>query len=153
MAERSVLINGITSQEYPLMDMATGTVPVQPMSSIPLNSMRVTGITQLTAAGATSVIDVSGYSKCGYGFTVAAINTNVVVDIQGTIDGTNFFSVPLTSGAMANLAITANQATVTANGTYYIGTSDIPLYQVKFNFVSESGGTAATIDADFIASN
>jgi hypothetical protein len=105
----------------------------------PVPPMRVTGITQLTAPGSTTPINVADYSDGCYGFTVANINTNVVVRVEGTIDGTNWF----------NMA--ATDTTITANGTYRLDYSARSVYQVRFTFVSEAGGAAATIDCDFIA--
>jgi hypothetical protein len=64
--------------------------------------------------------------------TVEEINKNVVVRLDGSIDGTNF--APLISGQ-----------TITANGTQYYGLSNTPVKFVKPVFVSESGGTSAVV--------
>jgi len=60
------------------------------------------------------------------------IDTDVVVRLEGSIDETGWF--PL-----------AADLTITANGTYAIFASGRPVYYVRGNFVSESGGTAATV--------
>jgi hypothetical protein len=64
--------------------------------------------------------------------TVASINTNVIVALNGSIDGTHWSKV------------IANQ-TITANGTTHYNIANHPLQYVQPIFVSESGGTAATV--------
>lgn len=64
--------------------------------------------------------------------TVASINTNVVVALNGSIDGTNWSK------------IIANQ-TITADGTTHYNIANHPVRYVQPVFVSESGGTAATV--------
>jgi len=64
--------------------------------------------------------------------TVASINTNVVVALNGSIDGTNWSKV------------ITNQ-TITSNGTTHYNLVNHPLLYVQPIFVSESGGTAATV--------
>jgi len=64
--------------------------------------------------------------------TVASINTNVIVALEGSIDGTNYSK------------IIANQ-TITANGTTHYNIANHPVKFVQPVFVSESGGTAATV--------
>jgi hypothetical protein len=71
--------------------------------------------------------------------TVADINTNVVVALEGSIDGTNWSKV------------IANQ-TITSNGTTHYNVANHPLRYVRSVFVSESGGTAATITLQIAAS-
>ena len=63
---------------------------------------------------------------------VANINTNVVVTLNGSIDGTNWSK------------IIANQ-TITADGTTHYNIANHPVRYVQPIFVSESGGTAATV--------
>jgi hypothetical protein len=64
--------------------------------------------------------------------TVASVNTNVVVRLEGSVDGTNY------------APIIANQ-TITANGTTVYSVSGRPVKWIRTNFVSETGGTAATV--------
>ena len=70
--------------------------------------------------------------NCTLFVTVAAINTNVIVALEGSIDGTNYAK------------IIANQ-TITANGTTHYNIANHPVKFVRPVFVSESGGTAATV--------
>lgn len=64
--------------------------------------------------------------------TVASINTNVVVALNGSIDNTNWSK------------IIANH-TITGNGTTHYNISNHPVKYVQPVFVSESGGTEATV--------
>ena len=64
--------------------------------------------------------------------TVASINTNVIVALEGSIDGTNYSK------------IISNQ-TITANGTTHYNVANHPVKYVQPVFVSESGGTTATV--------
>ncbi len=64
--------------------------------------------------------------------TVASINTNVVVALNGSINGTNWSK------------IIANQ-TITSDGTTHYNIANHPVRYVQPIFVSESGGTAATV--------
>ena len=64
--------------------------------------------------------------------TVASINTNVIVALNGSIDGTNWSP------------IITNQ-TITGNGTTHYNIANHPVKYVQPVFVSESGGTAATV--------
>ena len=64
--------------------------------------------------------------------TVASINTNVIIALEGSIDGTNWSKI------IAN-------TTITANGTTHYTVANHPMKYVRPVFVSESGGTAATV--------
>ena len=72
--------------------------------------------------------------------TVADINTNVIVALDGSIDGTNWSKV------IAN-------ATITSNGTTHYNVANHPLKFIRPIFVSESGGTAATVLFSIAAAN
>jgi hypothetical protein len=64
--------------------------------------------------------------------TVASINTNVIIALEGSVDGTNWSK------------IIANN-TITANGTTHYNLANHPVKFIRPVFVSESGGTAATV--------
>ncbi|MCG3179659.1 MAG: hypothetical protein BIFFINMI_02000 [Phycisphaerae bacterium] len=87
----------------------------------------------LTAPGAASSYELPIWaSDHVLAVTVASINTDVTVRFEGSLDGTNWF--PL-----------AADLVITANGTQAIAASGtVPAY-VRGNFVSETGGTAATV--------
>jgi hypothetical protein len=64
--------------------------------------------------------------------TVASINTNVIIALEGSIDGTNWSKI-------------ITNTTITANGTTHYTVANHPMRYVRPVFVSESGGTAATV--------
>lgn len=64
--------------------------------------------------------------------TVESINTNVIIALDGSIDGTNWSKV-------------ITNTTITANGTTHYNLANHPLRYIRPIFVSESGGTAATV--------
>ncbi len=69
-------------------------------------------------------------------YLVQHIDTNIIVALQGSLDGTNFF----------NLDEDGN-TTITANGTYsfvLIGTSVFPY--TRFTIISCSGDSTTTVD-------
>ena len=91
---------------------------------------------QLTAPGNSEAIDVKGFLSHSWQYTISNINTNAVVRVEGSIDGTNYYNLDQDG-----------DTTKTANGTYGFKLSDTPLFKVRFVFVSESGGTDAVIDS------
>jgi hypothetical protein len=72
--------------------------------------------------------------------TVAAIDTNVVVALNGSIDGTNWSQI------ITNI-------TITGNGTTHCTVANHPVKFIQPVFVSEAGGTAATVLFSIAASN
>lgn len=92
---------------------------------------------QLSAAGLGTLVEVAVNDLCSTRaytliVTVASINTNVVVRLEGSIDGTNY--APIIS-----------DQTITANGTTVYSVADRPVKWVRPRFVSESGGTDALV--------
>jgi hypothetical protein len=88
----------------------------------------------LTTAGATDALsvavqDVVAATTFGVQVKVASIGTNVVVRVEGSLDGTNFFNLD------------AADKTLTSNGTYFYNYSDRPLKQIRGNLISISAGT------------
>ena len=92
--------------------------------------------TQLTAPGVTSAFSMVGYKRATVAVTIASINTNVVIRIEGSLDGTNWF----------NLNATETDTVFTSNGTFGFNV-EAAIDNIRLNFVSESGGTAATVNA------
>lgn len=97
---------------------------------------------ELTAPGTTTPVEVflnNLFSTSDYALvvTVTNINTNVVVRLDGSIDGTNYG--PLISN------------TITANGTYVYNITGCPMRYIRGNFLSESGGTNAVVTISFSA--
>jgi hypothetical protein len=104
---------------------------------------------QLTAPGDTGEVTIEGSTDHTAQITIASINTNVVVQLEGSVDSTNFMILPLEGAVVTGLAITNNVATITANGTYLLYVKDVAIKDIHLTFVSEAGGTAATIDTKF----
>jgi len=100
------------------------------------DSERPYTFTQLTATGVTSdLLDMSGCKDAVFQYTIAAMNTTVVVRLEGSNDNSSFF----------NLDFDDQDITQTVNGTYAIQYEGRVGF-IRFRFVSETGGTAATID-------
>ena len=91
--------------------------------------------TQLTAPNSTTSRSMAGYNQAFIQVVVASINTNVVIRIEGSNDGTNW----------SNLSALNTDTTITANGVYSFSFNQCPA-NIRTTFVSESGGTAATVD-------
>ena len=72
--------------------------------------------------------------------TVAAINTNVIVALNGSIDGTNWSKI-------------ITNHTITGNGTFHYNIANHPVKFIQPVFVSEAGGTAATVLFSIAAGN
>ena len=110
---------------------------------------------QLTVAGVTSSIEVSGILWHTFQVKLAAVDTNVIVGIEGSLDDTNFFEIPLpdqndvVAVGVTGTTFSKSRVTITANGTYCLTAGKIPVKFVRFNFRSESGGTAATLDVKY----
>jgi hypothetical protein len=72
--------------------------------------------------------------------TVTSVDTNVIVALNGSIDGTNWSK------------IIANN-TITSNGTTHYNVANHPVKYIQPVFVSETGGTAATVLFSIAAAN
>lgn len=91
----------------------------------------------LTAPGLGNLLQVAvnnTFSTTDYTLIVVVsnINTNVVVQLDGSIDGTNFAQI-------------VGPQTITANGPYVYSVGSRPVKWVRPRFVSESGGTDAVV--------
>ena len=91
---------------------------------------------QLTAPASTAAFSMIGYKRATIAAVVATINTNVVLRVEGSMDGTNWF----------NLSADNTDTVIAANGTYGFNV-EVAVDNIRLNFVSESGGTTATVDA------
>jgi hypothetical protein len=90
--------------------------------------------TALTSAGTTAALDVAvqdivAATTYGVQVKVATVGTNVVVRVEGSLNGTDFFNLDTTD------------KTLTANGTYFYSYSNLPLKQLRGNLVSILTGT------------
>ncbi len=64
--------------------------------------------------------------------TVASVNTNVKVSLEGSVDGTNYGEI-------------ISEKTITSNGTSVYNVANTPVRWIRPKFISETGGTAATV--------
>lgn len=88
----------------------------------------------LTATGTTASLDVAvqdvvAATTFGVQVKVASVGTNVVVRVEGSLNGTDFFNLD------------ASDKTLTANGVYFYNYTDRPLKVIRGNLVSISAGT------------
>lgn len=91
----------------------------------------------LTAPASGAITEVQYYPEIStHNYTLSAtvenINTNVIVALNGSIDGTNWSKI-------------ISNNTITSNGTQHYNVANHPVKYVQPIFVSESGGTAATV--------
>jgi hypothetical protein len=95
--------------------------------------------TQLTSPTTTPARSMVGYTKAIVSFKVSSINTNVVLRTEvSNVGGTNVLDWDYADSSNGNLTITQNGTT-----TFIF---DAPAKFIRTNFVSESGGTNATVD-------
>jgi len=92
----------------------------------------------MTAPDTTQPFNVERYRKHTWQYTIASINTSVDVRVEGSLDNNTWGNV--------NAADATTQKT--ANGTYLMW-SEIHVRWIRFVFVSEAGGTAATINVKY----
>lgn len=119
-----------------LVDNSGVTQPVSITAAIETQSRHTENTDTFTAPGVGASQVMNGYIRAFITLTIASINTNVVFRIEGSNDNTNW----------ANLDINNQDTTFTTNGTYAFTFEGCP-QRIRVNFVSESGGTAATITA------
>jgi hypothetical protein len=91
--------------------------------------------TLLSTPGSTDARSLSGgYTKAFVSYTVANINTSVTVRLEGSNDGVTWINLD-----------PSGDKTIAANGTDFYQLIDVTPLNIRFTFVSEVGGTAATI--------
>jgi hypothetical protein len=95
----------------------------------------------LTAPGAT--LAQAAETFISYQVTVANINTTVTIQVEASVDGTNYGVIPIRDSLITVAA--DKTVTLTANGTYIFSWAGSGRF-IRFRFVSEVGGTAATLD-------
>jgi hypothetical protein len=93
-------------------------------------SFGVAALTTLTAVGTTNAVEIGG-RDIAFQVTITGIGTNVVIRLEGSLDGTNYF----------NLDQANADTTLTANGTFGYILSSAPVRYVRLRLVSLSGGT------------
>lgn len=127
-----------------------GAVEVEEQSPALIQALGPFSETGLTAPGFTSQQNILDYELVTYQATVSAIDTNVVLNVQQSADGSNWFIAKLENSAVTGMSIANNQATITENGTYGL-TSRRQGQFARLQFESESGGTNAVVNSQFLA--
>lgn len=112
-----------------------------------------TPFAQLTAPGSTPAVNAENAHHVTYQIVVAAINTNVIVRGEGSLDGTNWFALAPKENTVTGVTYSGAEATITANGTFGLLFEATKAKFTRLTFVSELGGTAATLDSDEMKGN
>jgi len=86
--------------------------------------------TALTATGVTADVPSIGAEDFVIQVNVSSIGTSVVVRIEGTLDGTNYFNCDA-----------GGDTTITANGSTAFSIQNVPLRAVRGRLVTITGGT------------
>lgn len=107
-------------------------------------------ISQLSEPSTSSMIDTGASVSHTFQVTVANINTNVVLNLLGSVDGISAGILIPDTGVVTGSAISNGVITITANGTYIYKIMNNPLTSVAVKFVSESGGTDATVNVKYM---
>lgn len=95
------------------------------------SAFEVKDLGTLAADGAGAAVQTAGYDLT-FQVTVSGIGTNVVVRLEGSLDGVDYGSLRDSSGS--------SDFTITANGTTLYGLRG-PVQWVRLRRVSASGGT------------
>jgi hypothetical protein len=89
-----------------------------------------TTATALTATGATADVPSVGAEDFVVQVNVSSIGTSVVVRIEGTLDGTNYFNCD-----------SGGDTTITGNGATAFSIQNVPLKAIRGRLVTITGGT------------
>lgn len=98
---------------------------------------------QLTAPGNTAGVEVSTVHNHTFSVDVANINTSVDIRFEGRIG----------DGTFENIDESDADITISANGTRIYYLSNFEIDELRCVFVSESGGTTATLDFKYKGGN
>lgn len=117
-------------------------LPASPANPLPIYSPGSTPQVSLTAAAATgagtAVAYLTAKKNLAAQVSVTGAPTAVVVNLEGTIDGVNWFVL-----AVFDLTIAASGAIVFSN--------TIPVIGSRANLITLTGGTAPTVTATTLA--
>ena len=102
--------------------------------------------TQLTATGVTSSEVVQGLKNHSFVVTLDNVNTDVDFQFEGSVDGTIFVAMQIETTAVTGYTLTETLVTATVDGDYEFFFKNRVLDKIRFNFVAENGGSAATLE-------
>lgn len=117
-------------------DDSSGSDAVSVVGAIP-KARLVTTLTQLTAAGSTEWVDITGLSKVTFGITIASINDSVTVRVEGSNDKSQVW----------NLNDDGVDTVYTADDDYVLEKYGVSCKYVRLTMVGESGGADVTVDS------
>jgi hypothetical protein len=143
-AEVNAWFNEYGHQINPSYDLAQNADLVSEVA--PWGMMRMKNVwAQLTTAVPTytAAVDVSVYHHLVFQIVVAAINTSVDVQAQGSLDNTSWF----------NLDDAGVDTQYVVNGTYMMHKDNFVANYVRFGAMAEVGGAAVTVDVVLFAGN
>ena len=100
-----------------------------------MGNTQIKKITQLTAVGLSSAVDVAAYKHHTVQYIIANVNTSVDINVSGSLDGNDYFDLE------------SSDVQKTGNGTFYLNYKNLPLAKLKFEVAAEAGGTTVTVDA------
>lgn len=122
---------------------ALGVTDVAPAQFAPYEPVTMA---QLTAPGATDPIEVVDYNMVSAQVVLASVDTNVIVCLEGSHNGTDYFRLALEDDDVAGCAIAGSEATLTVDGPYVL-TAFCATKFARFNFVQETASpSGATLD-------
>ena len=98
-------------------------------------------IQDMIAPGTSDDIAVAPHNSHSVQLNVASINTNITINFQVTIDGTNWATV------------LDDDITIAADGTYIYVLEELNVEQLRVNWVAETGGTDATVGIFYKSNN
>lgn len=114
-------------------------------------SLYTVAVSQLSGTGSSAAFQTSSCIQHTWQVKYApGLTASTVIQILGSLDGTNFGTMRLDNTTVAGVAIAQNQATLTGTGTYLLNARDFPVTQQKIQYVSSSGAVGATVDVVYI---
>lgn len=129
--------NPSTGKYHELKGDSEGGIATESGASEPL----IEAFAELTAPGTSASKDASDYENHTFQITIAGIDASVDIQMEGSLDGSNWF----------NLDDSGNATQYTANGTYLMHKSNFRMSEVRVNFVSESSSpSSATVNVTYM---
>jgi len=96
---------------------------------------------QITTSTTTPSVGVSGLRN--HSFQIAAVGINAI-GVQGSLDDTNWFTVPIEDGATTNWAAGVGNVFINnLDGTFTLGINDLAVNFIRLNV----GSVGTSVDA------
>lgn len=91
---------------------------------------------ELISPGITTPRQMTNFRDAAWSVKVTNINTSVSIRFEGSMNNTDWF----------NLYGLSEDILINSNGTFYYQKNNCNIEYIRFNFVSELGGTTAIIN-------